>query len=264
MDQFIPSPPKQKPQQEPTSSEAIIIVKDLVKNFSDFEAVKGVSFGVKKGELFGFLGPNGAGKTTTIKILTTLLQPTSGQIEVAGFNVTFQKDQVRRAIGMVFQEPSLDDKLNAKENLQFHGWLYDMDNGQLKKRIPELLDLVELSDRAEDLVEQYSGGMKRRLEIARGLLHQPQVLFLDEPTLGLDPHTRNKVWEYLLPLRQKAGITIFLTTHYMDEAENCDRVAIIDHGKIIAQGTPEQLKQMTKQKSLNDVFLNLTGRDIRQ
>lgn len=246
------------------SNASIIKVSNLQKKFGAFLAVENVNLEVRRGELFGFLGPNGAGKTTTIRILTTLLAPTGGKASVNGFDVLSQKDDVRRSIGLVFQESSLDEKLTAEENLRFHGWLYGLSGKELNVRIPQLLGLVELKDRARDLTENYSGGMKRRLEIARGLLHQPKVLFLDEPTLGLDPQTRNRIWDYLLDLKKRTTITIFVTTHYMDEAEYCDRVAIIDHGKIVALGTPAQLKEQTGQRSLNEVFLHLTGRDIRE
>ncbi len=223
---------------------AVIEVQELTKKYGDIEAVKGISFHVQEGEVFGFLGPNGAGKTTTISILCTLLSPTSGYAKVNGYDVVRQKDEVRQAIGLVFQDPSLDERLTAWENLMFHALAYRVPKGERERRIREVLDMVELAGRAEDLVETFSGGMKRRLEIARGLLHYPRVLFLDEPTLGLDPQTRNSIWEYILHLKKEEGITIFMTTHYMDEAENCDRIAIIDYGKIVALDTPEGLKAM--------------------
>jgi len=242
----------------------VIETKNLTKKFNGLVAVDNVSFNVKEGELFGFLGPNGAGKTTTIRILTTLLGSTSGGASVNGFDIGKQTDKVRESFGIVFQEPSLDEKLTAEENLRFQGWLYNIPNEKLRKSINELLELVELEDRKKDVVENFSGGMKRRLELARGILHQPKILFLDEPTLGLDPQTRSRIWEYLKNLKESKNITIFFTTHYMDEAEISDRVAIIDKGKIIMIGSPSELKRKTNQKTLNDVFLHLTGRDIRQ
>lgn len=223
---------------------AAIEVKDLVKKYGDLEAVKGITFEVFEGEVFGFLGPNGAGKTTTINILCTLLSPTSGTARVNGYDVSRQKDEVRKSIGLVFQDPSLDERLTARENLQFHAFAYRVPKHEREKRIREVLEMVELADRADDLVETFSGGMKRRLEIARGLIHYPKVLFLDEPTVGLDPQTRNSIWEYIHQLRKRERITIFMTTHYMDEAENCDRIAIIDYGKIVALDTPDGLKAM--------------------
>lgn len=240
-----------------------IEVDHLSKRFGEIQAVKDVRFFVREKEVFGFLGPNGAGKTTTIRMLTTMLQPTHGTARITGFDIRDDQNEVRSQIGMVFQEPSLDLQLTAEENLRFHGWLYNASGSELQRRIDLLLDLVELKDRKKDLVEHFSGGMKRRLEIARGLVHRPRVYFLDEPTIGLDPQTRNKIWEYLLHLSKAESITLFMTTHYMDEAEFCDRVAIMDHGEIVAIGTPEELKQRTGQKSLNDVFLHLTGRDLR-
>lgn len=222
----------------------IVLVTDLVKKYKEVEAVKGVSFDVRKGEIFGFLGPNGAGKSTTIKMLATLVQPTSGRAVLNGFDVSKDPDRVRRSIGLVFQDPSLDNHLTAEENLTFHAMLYDVGGAVLAGRMKEVLSMVELEDRRKAIVGTFSGGMKRRLEIARGLLHHPAVLFLDEPTVGLDPQTRNRIWQYVRDLRDREGITIFMTTHYMDEAENCDRIAIIDYGKIVALDTPEQLKRM--------------------
>ena len=221
-----------------------IVVRELVRKFGDLVAVDHISFEVEQGEIFGFLGPNGAGKTTTINMLCTLLRPTAGTALVNGYDVTRQQDEVRQSIGLVFQDPSLDDKLTAMENLRFHAMLYDVPRAEFERRAREVLELVELSDRANDLVETFSGGMKRRLEIARGLVHHPRVLFLDEPTLGLDPQTRRHIWEYVLSLREREGVTIFLTTHYMDEAEHADRIAIIDHGRIVALDTPEALKDV--------------------
>jgi ABC-2 type transport system ATP-binding protein len=216
----------------------------LVRKFGDLVAVDGVSFDVEQGEIFGFLGPNGAGKTTTINMLCTLLRPTAGTATVNGYDIARQPDDVRQSIGLVFQDPSLDDQLTAMENLRFHAMLYDVPRDVFQRRAPEVLELAELTDRANSLVQTFSGGMKRRLEIARGLLHRPRVLFLDEPTLGLDPQTRRHIWEYVLALRDREGVTIFLTTHYMDEAEHADRIAIIDHGQIVALDTPEALKEL--------------------
>ena len=220
-----------------------IVVEQLVRRFGDFEAVKGLSFEVEKGEVFGFLGPNGAGKTTTIRMLCTLLRMTSGRAFIAGFDVRTQPMQVRRSLGIIFQGPSLDDRLTAEENLNFHGMIYHLPRAERRRRITEVLEMVDLEDRRRDLVRTFSGGMRRRLEIARGLMHLPKVLFLDEPTLGLDPQTRSHIWEYLLRLREESALSVFLTTHYMEEAEYCDRIAVIDHGKIIALDTPEGLKQ---------------------
>jgi len=224
----------------------IISVKKLTKRFKNLTAVNEVSFNVNEGEIFGFLGPNGAGKTTTINMLCTLLSPTSGEAVLNGYDVIKNRNKVRQCIGLVFQDPSLDDWLTAKENLEFHAMVYNIERKIAKKRIDEVLEIVELKDRKNDLVLNFSGGMKRRLEIARGLIHYPKVLFLDEPTLGLDPQTRNRVWEYIRDLKEKENITIFLTTHYMDEAENCDRIAIIDVGKIIAMDTPINLKKRVR------------------
>lgn len=218
-----------------------IAVSNLSKRFGHLEAVKGVDFSVRPGELFGFLGPNGAGKTTTINMLCTLLKPSSGQAWVAGHDVIRERDAVRRSIGIVFQDPALDERLTALENLRFHALIYDVPLALIPSRIDRALELVELSERRHDLVKTYSGGMKRRLEIARSMLHIPRVLFLDEPTIGLDPQTRARIWEFLHGL-QRDGTTLFLTTHYLDEAETCDRVAIIDHGEVVALDTPSNLK----------------------
>jgi ABC-2 type transport system ATP-binding protein len=215
----------------------------LVRTFNGFTAVDGVSFSVAEGELFGLLGPNGAGKTTTINMLATLLRPTSGRASVAGFDVAKDRDSVRRSIGIVFQEPALDGRLTGRENLEFHTMMYGLGRAERRRRIDEVLALVELEDKAATLVEKYSGGMKRRLEIARGLTHQPKVLFLDEPTLGLDAQTRHHIWDYIRKLNAEAGVTIILTTHYMEEADFlCGRVAIMDHGRFVAQDTPSRLK----------------------
>jgi ABC-2 type transport system ATP-binding protein len=220
-----------------------IETKDLVKRFEDVEAVKGINLEIEEGELFGLLGPNGAGKTTTISMLCTIVRPTSGSASIYGHDVRKESDIVRGLIGIVFQDPSLDDNLTGKENLDFHGRLYKVPRGEIAGRISDVLELVELSDKADTIVKKYSGGMKRRLEIARGLLHHPKVLFLDEPTLGLDPQTRRHIWEYIGRLNKEQHITMVLTTHYMDEADQlCDRIAIVDHGKIVAMDTPDNLK----------------------
>jgi ABC-2 type transport system ATP-binding protein len=220
-----------------------IRVENLVKTFDGFTAVDGISFSVAEGELFGLLGPNGAGKTTTINMLATLLRPTSGRATVAGFDAAGDRDGVRRSIGVVFQEPALDGKLTGRENLEFHTMMYGIGKDERRRRIGEVLALVELADKAGTLVEKYSGGMKRRLEIARGLTHRPKVLFLDEPTLGLDAQTRRHIWEYIRKLNKEGGVTIILTTHYMEEADYlCGRIAIMDHGKFVAMDVPARLK----------------------
>lgn len=228
---------------EAMSSNDVIEVRDLVRRFGDVEAVRGVSFSVSEGEIFGFLGPNGAGKTTTIKMLCTLLEPTSGSATLGGFDVATRPADVRRTIGVIFQDPSLDDRLTARENLELHAVVYGVARSERAARLDEALGFVELADRAGDLVRTFSGGMKRRLEIARGLVHRPRILFLDEPTTGLDPQTRKRTWEVLRSLRERHGLTLFLTTHYMDEAEHCDRIAIIDHGRIVTVGSPDELKR---------------------
>ncbi|MGZ4902801.1 MAG: ATP-binding cassette domain-containing protein [Halobacteriota archaeon] len=221
-----------------------IETKDLIKRFEDVEAVKGINLEIEEGELFGLLGPNGAGKTTTISMLCTIQKPSSGSASIYGHDVAKEPDTVRRLIGIVFQDPSLDDNLTGQENLDFHARLYKVPRSEIAQRINDVLDLVELSDKADVIVKKYSGGMKRRLEIARGLLHHPRVLFLDEPTLGLDPQTRRHIWDYIEKLNREKRITMILTTHYMDEADKlCDRIAIIDHGKIVALDTPENLKR---------------------
>ena len=225
---------------------SLITVDNLTKKFKTLTAVDGISFDVQEGEVFGFLGPNGAGKTTTISILCTLLSPSSGTAAIAGFDCTKDSDRVRAAIGIIFQDTTLDAGLTAYENLKFHAYLYNLDSKLAEKRINEMLGVVELQGRRNDLIRTFSGGMKRRLEIARGLLHYPRVLFLDEPTLGLDPQTRNTIWDFINRLREKEKITVFMTTHYMEEAENCGRIAIIDHGRIIALDTPARLKQMVR------------------
>lgn len=244
--------------------ENIIEVKNLTKKFKDFTAVDDVSFNVRKGEIFAFLGPNGAGKSTTIKMLTTLLDPTGGSIIINNENPSKNKDRVRKSFGIVFQDPSLDDDLTAYENMELHAVLYSVGGNVRKARIEELMKFVDLWERKSDLVKTFSGGMKRRLEIARGLLHHPKILFLDEPTLGLDPQTRNHMWAYVQNLNKEENMTVFFTTHYMEEAERiANRIAIIDHGKIITIGTPDELKKQTDKNSLEDAFLKLTGYKIR-
>ena len=222
--------------------EPAIKVAGLTKNYGEIEAVRGIDFEVPVGETFGFLGPNGAGKSTTIKMLCTLARPTSGSAQVAGHEVTSERDAVRRNIGLVFQDTTLDNYLTGAQNLRFHAALYGVPASAVEPRMRQVLEMVGLWERRDSVVMTYSGGMKRRLEIARGLLHAPHVLFLDEPTVGLDPQTRASIWEYINDLKSREDITIFLTTHYMDEAEHCDRIAIIDHGKIVAIDTPEALK----------------------
>ena len=224
--------------------EPIIRVENLVKKFGELAAVDAINFTVAPGEIFGFLGPNGAGKTTTINILCTLTKLTSGRAVVNDFDVVRQQSQVRQSIGLVFQDPSLDERLSAKQNLLFHALVYNVPASVREQRIEQVLRMIDLWDKRHHEVRTFSGGMKRRLELARGLLHYPRVLFLDEPTLGLDPQTRNRIWEYVLELRRSEGTTIFLTTHYMDEAEKADRIAVIDHGKLVAMDTPQQLKNM--------------------
>lgn len=242
----------------------IIEVKNLVKKFNGFTAVDNINFAVSAGEIFAFLGPNGAGKTTTIKMLTTLLKPTSGELFIDGHSSEKEQNTVRHSFGIVFQDPSLDDELTAEENMYFHSVLYGVSKEIRAKRIEELLKFVELWERRKDLVKKFSGGMKRRLEIARGLLHHPKVLFLDEPTLGLDPQTTKHIWSYIQDLNKKEGITVFFTTHYMAEAEKvAGQIAIIDKGKIIIKGTLEELKNKTKTDTLENAFLALTGKNLR-
>ncbi len=245
--------------------ENIIEVNNLTKKFGDFTAVDGVTFHVRKGEIFAFLGPNGAGKSTTIKMLTTLLKQTSGEILVAGSDPSKNQGAVRKSFGIVFQDPSLDEELTAYENMDFHGILYAVPKNVRKQRIEELLNIVDLWDRRKSLVKTFSGGMKRRLEIARGLLHHPKIIFLDEPTLGLDPQTRNLIWEYIKEMNKREGVTVFFTTHYMEEADRAaERIAIIDHGKIMSTGSPAELKHQTKTSNLEDAFLAITGTAIRE
>ena len=242
----------------------MIKVANLIKTFGDFTAVDDVSFEVAAGEIFAFLGPNGAGKTTTIKMLTTLLKPTSGAIEIDGLDAAKQSNETRKRFGIVFQDPSLDQELTAAENMELHGVLYHVPRKVRHERIEMLLKLFELWDRRNDYVKTFSGGMKRRLEIARGFLHTPKILFLDEPTLGLDPQSRNQLWTHVKNQNQAEHVTVFLTTHYMDEAEKvADRIAIIDHGKIVAQGSPDELKPQPETDSLEGAFLKLTGSTIR-
>jgi ABC-2 type transport system ATP-binding protein len=245
-------------------ADSIITVTDLVKQFGKVTAVDNVSFDVRPGELFALLGPNGAGKSTTIKVLTTLLRPTSGYAELAGHDVTRDQDAARKSFGIVFQDPSVDNEMTAYENMRLHAALYAVPTAEANERIETLLTLVELWDRRDSLVKTFSGGMKRRLEIARGLLHHPQILFLDEPTLGLDTQTRNLLWDYVRTLSRQEGMTVFFTTHYLEEAEAvADRTAIIDHGKLIAMGTTRELTKQTKTKTLEAAYLALTGSSVR-
>ncbi len=242
----------------------VIRVQHVVKTFGKVTAVNDVSFDVRAGEIFAFLGPNGAGKTTTIKMLTTLLHPTSGALELDGLDPTTHQTEVRRRFGVVFQDPSLDSDLTAWENMDIHGVLYHVPRQIRRERSQALLAMFELWDRRQDLVKTFSGGMKRRLEIARGLLHTPKVLFLDEPTLGLDPQSRNQMWTLVRNLNKAEGVTVFLTTHYMDEADRvADRIAVIDHCRIVATGSSAELKQRTGTDSLEAAFLKLTGTTIR-
>jgi len=242
----------------------MIRVQNLSKKFGDLTAVDNISFEVNKGEIFAFLGPNGAGKTTTIKMLTTLLHPTSGAVELDGLDPTVARDEVRKRFGVVFQDPSLDQDLTAWENMEIHGVLYGVARKERRERATDLLKLFELWDRKDALVKTFSGGMRRRLEIARGLLHTPRVLFLDEPTLGLDPQSRNQMWTHVKSLNETDQVTVFLTTHYMDEADRvAQRIAIIDHGRIVAIGSSRELKEQTETESLEDAFLKLTGTTIR-
>ena len=243
----------------------IISISGLTKRFKDFVAVDNISFDVKKGEIFAFLGPNGAGKSTTIKMLTTLLEPTNGRVTINGHDPKNNKNAVRKSFGIVFQDPSLDIDMTALENLQYHAVLFKIPVDIRKKRIEELLRFVELWDRKNDMVKTFSGGMKRRLEMARGLLHHPKIIFLDEPTLGLDPQTRNHIWNYLLEINRKEGMTIFFSTHYMEEAEKvAQRIAIIDHGRIVAIGSTAELEEKTKTATLEEAYIALTGSVIRE
>jgi ABC-2 type transport system ATP-binding protein len=242
----------------------MIEVRSLSKSFGDVQAVNDISFDVARGEIFAFLGPNGAGKTTTIKMLTTLLRPTAGSLTLDGLNPVTHQNQVRQLFGIVFQDPSLDSELTAWENLMLHAVLYHVPRAARHTRAESLLKLFELWDRRDTPVKQFSGGMKRRLEIARGFLHTPKILFLDEPTLGLDPQSRNQLWTHVKHLNQTEGVTVFLTTHYMEEADRvAHRVGIIDHGRIVAQGSSQELKDQTKTDSLEAAYLALTGSSIR-
>lgn len=238
-------------------------MRNLSKVFkNDIRAVNNISFDIEKGEIFGFLGPNGAGKTTTINMLCTLIRPTSGRATVSNYDIIKQPGQVRKCIGLVFQDTTLDDRLTARENLELHARLYGVVEPVRRRRIDEVLELVELSDRANSIVKTFSGGMQRRLEIARGLIHYPKVLFLDEPTLGLDPQTRKHVWDYILKLKKEYKMTIMMTTHYMEEADGlCDRVAIIDHGKIIAMDTPKKLKSSL---GGDTIILDIPEKDVER
>jgi len=243
----------------------VIKVEQLTRTFGDFKAVDSISFEVGAGEIFAFLGPNGAGKSTTIRMLTTLLAPTAGRIEVDGLDPARQAHEVRRRFGIVFQDPSLDQELSAWENLDLHGVLYGVPRRTRHERGEALLQAFDLWERRNDAVKTFSGGMRRRLEIARGLLHTPKILFLDEPTLGLDPQSRNQLWAHVQKLNATEGVTVFLTTHYMDEADRvARRIAIIDHGRIVATGTPQQLKEQTGKDSLEGAYLALTGTAIRE
>jgi ABC-2 type transport system ATP-binding protein len=221
----------------------IIETNKLTRKFNGFTAVDSVDLQIQEGELFGLLGPNGAGKTTTLSMLATILKPTSGTAKINGYDVDTQQDEVRNSIGMVFQDPSLDEELTGYENLDFHAMLYGMPAEQRKERISEVLELVELTEKSKEQVKKFSGGMKRRLEIARGLIHHPKILFLDEPTIGLDPQTRRNIWDHVQKMNKEEKVTMVLTTHYLEEADYlCGRIAIMDHSKIIAMDTPEKLK----------------------
>ena len=253
---------------------AIIRVDHLARRFGDLTAVDGISFDVVRSEIFGFLGPNGAGKSTTINMLSTLLTPSAGEAFINDFSIRSQRERVRKSIGLVFQDSSLDDRLTAEENLRFHAQLYGVPRDEYQKRKEEVLQLVDLWDRKNDIVRNFSGGMKRRLEIARGLIHYPAVLFLDEPTIGLDPQTRAHLWDYVLRLKREKQMTIFMTTHYMNEAEYCDRIAIIDHGHVIALDTPANLKQQvggdivtikcSDKEALKKELAPMSGFDLRE
>jgi len=243
----------------------MINVKNLTKKFGEFIAVDNISFEIKAGEIFAFLGPNGAGKSTTIKMITTLLRQTAGEIHLNNTDTLKKSAKARQFFGVVFQDPSLDDELTAYENMHLHAVLYHVPREKRTARIQEMLEFTELWDRKDSLVGEFSGGMKRRLEIARGLLHFPKIFFLDEPTIGLDPQTRNHMWNYIKELNKREGTTIFVTTHYMEEAEKyADRLAIIDHGKIIASGTVAEIKKQTNTTTLEEAFLQLTGHSIRE
>src|SRR4051812_3369630 len=242
----------------------VIVAENVVKRFDEVVAVNDISFAVNAGEIFAFLGPNGAGKSTTISMLTTMLRPTSGKLFLNNHNVAKEQASARKSFGIVFQDPALEEELTAYENMVIHAVLYRVTKKEQLPRIKDLLELVDLWNRKDSYVKTYSGGMRRRLEIARGLLHHPKILFLDEPTLGLDTQTRNLLWDYVRKLRDSEGMTIFFTTHYLDEAEEvADRIAIIDHGKIVATGTTKQLTKQTGTKTLEEAYLELTGRTVR-
>ena len=244
---------------------SIISTEELTKKFGEVTAVDHVSFAVERGEIFAFLGPNGAGKSTTIKMLTTLLTPTSGRMEVAGHDPWREPAAVRRTFGIIFQDPSLDTELTAYENMELHGVLYGVPRVERRERVEALLRFVGLWERRDDYVKRFSGGMKRRLEIARALQHRPRILFLDEPTSGLDPQTRNQIWEFIRGLCRDEHVTVFFTTHYMEEAERvADRIAVIDHGRIVAHGTAAALREQTGGRTLEDAFIALTGHSIRE
>jgi len=246
------------------TAEKVIVASNLVKTFKDFRAVDDISFEVEAGKIFGFLGPNGAGKTTTIKMLTTTLAPTQGTILLAGHDPQRAPLAARRAFGIVFQDPSLDGEMTAQENMKLHAVLYSVPRGEQAGRIEAALKFVGLWDRKDSFAKTFSGGMKRRLEIARALLHTPRILFLDEPTLGLYPQTRNHVWEYIQTLARDRNMTVFFTTHYMDEADRvADEIAIIDRGRIVAHGTPGALKENANAATLEEAFISLTGHAIR-
>src|SRR5499427_6460304 len=243
----------------------MIRVEHLTKTYGEFTAVNDVSFEVQRGEIFAFLGPNGAGKTTTIKMLTTLLKPTSGKVELDGLDPVVKQHQARRQFGIVFQDPSLDGELTAAENMELHGVLYRIPRAERRARVEALLRFVGLRERRDDYVKRFSGGMKRRLEVARALQHRPRILFLDEPTAGLDPQTRNQIWEFIRGLCRDENVTVFFTTHYMEEAERvADEIAVIDHGRIVAEGTAAALRQQTGGRTLEDAFIALTGHSIRE
>lgn len=246
-----------------SDTKSAIEVLHLVKQFNGLTAVNDLSFGVQPGELFGFLGPNGAGKTTTIHILCTLLAPTSGRASICGFDTLMSPREVRQTIGIIFQDPSLDIRLTAWENLEFHGMIYHLPKDVRHKRIEEVLNTVGLWERRTGIVRTFSGGMKRRLEVARGLMHRPKVLFLDEPTIGLDPQTRYRIWEVIERIRKDHQTTLFLTTHSMEEASRCDRVAILDQGRLLALESPRALIAQHRAKDLEEVFLALTGHGLR-